>query len=903
MPALSSSALVPTASGYNTGPIVPLDAHPLIVFDRSVLDHSGLNNVNATYGGSTRIGDYTFDYELESGSISLEIWSKAGAGDWRAIASADLDGAWTAELDGTGKASSSKLQIMAKTPFAFTRRTSRTYADWFLAVNPNWPCGDGAQAALTCVDWSGQQGAASVGMVYSYENLTFICAYEMGLQPAPRNTDCRIDGTPGLWFVYTLWVQFPEPVRRVELCLEGPFEAVRAYAGGVLLAQVESPSGVTVLEASGIDWVEIVGLTDNGTILASICYTTEAEAAAVDSHTVHQQVTEANALSWSSDDQILPPDSYFRLKAAVRTTRKRNGQVDQEQSYSHYAYFQTAAPPALTPAWELPAPPETAASALQTGRYPQGDLADLRSYIATLIPAHGQRAVYRAYDIGAEFNENTIEQMYGADMVVRLRDGNDQPILDENGAEILFANQWAKLPTAELSITEISYISRVENCIPFSVGTIAANQIFSASHDVLFASETLYRAELAASYVLFQAESWPADPTAAGWLELSETDGTRRRIAVIGQDGWEDTRFEATFSVDDGERVGFLARFQADADGIFQCYRLLFNPADQSLRLALLSGSIDLASDTYTVASRQTLWNCTGAFCGIDFTLSEHDLALTCEGDQLSIEIDGNLVGTADGSALTGGKIGLYYNGTAVTPPSFTGIVLRSAPRGKVYGWQFSTSAYPGFVEHLDSFAGVVHSDETLDPASADLTAAIVEAAGALSAANDTLLSARAALADALNFTERLADVLAARDARHEASALYYQALFRQFFADSYRPRPPLVELTELSSSDGRCALLLESPEPLDWNRLAFTLKRLRRSGDLHDLSADVFFLWSSDGTRALLMQTSGESLPNGSYELQLAYSLDIGAEAPVLRRNGSTIPEVAALHFDLPST
>lgn len=1084
-PSLGSSTLTPTSSSYEAGPIVPLDAHPLIVFDRSVLDNSGLSNVNAAYAGSTKIGDYTFDYELESGALSLEMWSKAGAGGWTAFPSADLSGAWTAELDGTGRAVSSKLQIMTKTPFAFTRRTSRTYADWFLAANADWPCTEGAAATVYCVDWRGERPSdEGVGTVYTYKNLNFISNYVMGIQAAPRNTRCRIDGMPGLFFAYTLWIQFPEPVRRVELCVEGSLNTVNAYAGGILLAQVEASHGSTVIEANGIEWVKVVSLSDDDNILASVCYMTEAEAASVDRETVNQEIIEANALSWSSEDQILPPNTFFRLKAIVKVTRKRGSVIDDERSYEHYAYFQTAAPPALTPGWELPVPPEIEPSALATGRYPEGALADLNTYIASLIPAHGQRAVYRAYDLGAEFNENYVEQMYGADMAIRLREANDQPILDDEGNEILFANQWGKLPTSELSITEIPYISRIEDCTSISVGGIIANQTFSASYGVLFAedfsgtldawtdvdapdggtegnwitqdgvlirtaailsplgallvagdpawadyavevelsgdgaevglvvrysdnhedglrryyrlrlnaagryferiagsdvqilwqdsvaylpaddqvvaiqcfgqrlrgqlggellfdlmdeagfaegqiglytnttatfdrvlvrewpgaalaTETVYQAELAASYVLFQTDAWPADPLAAGWLELTEPDGTQRRIAVIGQDSWTDYHFEVTFTVENNERVGFLVRFQMNANGSFQCYRLLFNPVDQSVQVALLTGSYDLSASTYTVTSRDPLFDCLGASCGIDFDLTEHDLALTCEGEQLRVEMDGNLVATINDLVLTGGKVGLYYNGSASTPTIFSAILLRSAPRGRVFGWQFSTSAYPGFVEHLGSFEGVVYSADTLQPSGANLTPAIIDAADAFAAATTSLLAARSDLvgAGATEYADRLAAAVAAREVREAVVNSHYQLLIHLFFGDSYRPHPPMVELTELLGSDGRYGLTLESPEPLDWNRIGFTLKRLRQSGDYSDISSSAFIVWSEDGTRALILHTSGAALPNGTYMLQLALHLDVSAESSILRRNGSTIPEIAVLRFKLGET
>jgi hypothetical protein len=418
----------------------------------------------------------------------------------------------------------------------------------------------------------------------------------------------------------------------------------------------------------------------------------------------------------------------------------------------------------------------------------------------------------------------------------------------------------------------------------------------------VLAAETLYQAELAASYVLFQAEAWPVAPEAAGWLELVATDSPKRRMIVIGQEGWENYRLEVTFNTFRSESVGFLLRVEINSDETFQCYRLLFNPDNQSLQMSRLMGTCDLNRNTYSVEERDLLWSCNGAMCGIDFSLDEHDLAFTCDGDQFLVEIDGRLVGVAGDGAIVRGKIGLYYNGMEALPTAFDDVILRSTPRGKIYDWQFSTSLYPGFVEHLDSFTGVVHNDVERRPASADLSAVIVEASAALTDATSIVLTARSALAaaSAAEFSQMLADVLDALDSYNRTSISFYESLHQLFFDGIYRPCPPVVELTELFGDEGRCALLLESPEPLDWNRLSFTLERLTRTGSFVDINANTIVVWSNDGIRALLLSSSGESLPNGTYQLQLTFYLDIGAEAPVLRRNGSIVPETVALHFDL---
>ena len=95
-----------------------------------------------------------------------------------------------------------------------------------------------------------------------------------------------------------------------------------------------------------------------------------------------------------------------------------------------------------------------------------------------------------------------------------------------------------------------------------------------------------------------------------------------------------------------------------------------------------------------------------------------------------------------------------------------------------------------------------------------------------------------------------------------------------------------------------RLALLLESPEPLAWERIGWQLTRQDRAGRDQPVPGSLL-VWSDDGARALVLVT-GASLQAGSYELQLAYNLDIGLEAPILRRGGSTLPEVTRLPFTL---
>ena len=44
--------------------------------------------------------------------------------------------------------------------------------------------------------------------------------------------------------------------------------------------------------------------------------------------------------------------------------------------------------------------------------------------------------VFRAYDLGCEFDASHVQQMYGADMRVRVRDHDGRPALDADGSEL-----------------------------------------------------------------------------------------------------------------------------------------------------------------------------------------------------------------------------------------------------------------------------------------------------------------------------------------------------------------------------------------------------------------------------------------------------------------------------------
>ncbi len=395
-----------------------------------------------------------------------------------------------------------------------------------------------------------------------------------------------------------------------------------------------------------------------------------------------------------------------------------------------------------------------------------------------------------------------------------------------------------------------------------------------------------YRAELQASFVVhaggLTADGW-VDPSYA-WVQLTRENA---KIAAVGREVWTDYRLEVNAEAV-GRQIGAVARFQQDeAAGTFACYRLLINLNEQAVHLARLTGTFTGGTYELDDGGPTPIWSCTGVGCDVDFELDTHAVALACEGDDLIVEIDGvELARRSDPGGLSAGKAGLYHLGT--DEPVFTDLVVRSAPRGTVHAWSFVTSRYAGFVEHLDGFVGQVHPEVVSGVDAGELADAAAAAKAELDSTVEALADARAELAGA-----SAADVSVGRDAAQAAArslsataATHFDALYALLLAGAYRPLPPVVELSELMQGGRRQALLLESPEPLAWERIGWQLTRQDRAGRDQPVPGSLL-VWSDDGARALVLVT-GASLQAGSYELQLAYNLDIGLEAPILRRGAA---------------
>lgn len=246
----------------------------------------------------------------------------------------------------------------------------------------------------------------------------------------------------------------------------------------------------------------------------------------------------------------------------------------------------------------------------------------------------------------------------------------------------------------------------------------------------------------------------------------------------------------------------------------------------------------------------------------------------------------------------------------AATPLAATArhdVVLKATPAGRLaavpplFAWSFVSSRFLGFAEHWGSPV----LGEPIDLPAGGSAAWLSAAAPALT----------------------LGDPWTVMDAERERRRLTEVEVFDAMVLDmALPPDLPADTRARLVRGPGGAvqALLIESPEPFDWQRIEIvTAERrwygasmsgcllwwlpssLRGSGSWRTQAVRLRWLRDWDGARALLLMLDAQGraigMPAGNYSLSLTYALDMGDKAPLLGRLSSHGPEVAKLRWTIP--
>jgi hypothetical protein len=253
------------------------------------------------------------------------------------------------------------------------------------------------------------------------------------------------------------------------------------------------------------------------------------------------------------------------------------------------------------------------------------------------------------------------------------------------------------------------------------------------------------------------------------------------------------------------------------------------------------------------------------------FTPPAEPFAITVEvvGDTFNVYHKDTLILSATDSAIDSGSVGFYTSGTLSAKFSDIYVDDFSATAPAVYRFSFLSSRFKNFKDHLESF---------------DKKTSIATIATGANAA--PFISA------AKPINEALADP----ESRGFAGLL---ALVPGVATT------PVVRVTRVEQDAKAIGFLVQSPEPLDWERIDLTVKRAPQK-DAPYTDVQVKVLRKADGAGMMIVAPgstpSGSLLPQAEYRLLFTYRRDNRTKDPnsdVLSEAGITSPEVVTL--DLP--
>ncbi len=568
--------------------------------------------------------------------------------------------------------------------------------------------------------------------------------------------------------------------------------------------------------AEGPGVVEVVWTGEDRPCLEKICVTPDPEAGlGVGREEIIQHIRDELA-RWQGEGAVLAPHTTYRLTVRTRVVPTPLLQglsfPQADRNPVEHAYFRTEGPPGLV---DLLPPEGVAADTFDSG------LEDLVRYVRETdpptVPLPGEKPIlfkpfYRAYDVGVEFNEDYVEQMYrmdGRDLGLYLYDNNNQPARDARGRLLALANRWGRTETLTLSEKETRWLTLIDaaTCLPEKPDprTFPHDATLVSAEERVLAPDTLHEARLVplllhesftAGSVGTAPPGWLADDAGAGGPSLwrlgevgdpasrfveqasgiggagePARPGTVLLLAGPAAGAWTDYRLSVYARAAAGGAVGVVFRH----GGGGSWYRFALDERGRRLVKAGPAGVTVLAADH--VGSRRN-----------------RDYLLTVEaiGTSLRTYVDGAPVFAVEDGDLAAGRIGLYV---CQSPGArFTDVRVDDfrAAAPVVYRFQLTTSLYANFFHHLHGFDDLTWSG-SLGP----------EAAAPL------------ALAAPPSFAPP-----------GEAEARAYDELADLALKAEARQNPPRVEVTRLALPAGGPALLLRSPEPLAWQRVELSLSR-----------------------------------------------------------------------------
>ena len=909
-------------------PVVPLDCRPHLTFGRAVHDEAKVGgNPQPPEPAWERIGDPAKNkgpvrvrYSLKK--VALDKWDTV-AGIWEPVAwspnpddETKLSGSWApvpAMPDGGGKAvAQTKLWIWSKTPFDYTRHTGRAWDEWFTDHFPDYPCVPEIPDREICCDFEAidpNQALTSPWQCPDYPGLVlrwFFTQVQMVTvldQPIEGLTHALC--FPGGAAAPAAIIELGEPARAVTITLvaaEGTHaigydtqgNAYGPFFGGL----PDNPH----IEVKSENLIQVVVLSPSVACILQICLVLGPDPDEVTRREEMEQHLRDEIARWSQVGTVLEPHSIYRIKVVTNITAEGEGELaghSQDLDQTEYAYFRTEGPPGLT---KLSVP----VGHSDPDEFESG-LDDLTPYVHQTVPATipnpGEkpslpRPVYRAYDVGVAFNEDYIDLMYRIerrDLGLYLYDNNNRPVRDAQGRLIILSNRWGA--TEELTLTESAQrwitVVNASDCATLDPTIIPHEKtLTSAAEGQVLDPDTVYETRLVP---LLLHEDFGTLPIGAsvngpsgtldGWTVHDDSINDEPSHWEIREAGTPPSRHIAqTANIGSGARAGTdpvkpgtmllranrpdLPADHPDQPGHWTNYRLsVYLRSTDDDAIGIVFRYID--ADHYyrfSMDRQRTYRRVVRVVDGVHTIVAEDDFVyrqdqdylITVEaiGSSLRVYQDGALVFDVADDSMDRGRIGLYC--WRNMGARFSDVRVDDFRLGApiVYRFQFTTSQFANFFHHLHSFQDEtwhVELTENEPPLSEPEIAALVgKAATPTTTPSDD-----------------------------EARA--YQALAEHVLGPAARQNPPEVQVTRVARNGEALALLIQSPEPIDWSRTDLVVLRAERQVSPPELPGAV----------KLTNVTFGTTQPNEeSVTLLLREAVDLTGHRLEYRRLPGPIAE-----------
>ena len=414
--------------------IVPVDSRPVLTFNRPVhnLTKHEVDGRRDPILSKTSdvVGGQEFIYQLDNLELQVregESWVTIRHGINTGVDSGFvIDRMSILNLQKNIEPNEPQLQLWKFSAGDLSDLFSRESHD------DNYPaCSSRRTGEWTTVNWRTVDPGTTYEPEFSYAGLQFVCASTGTVSP-----EVRINPTTTSHELVcpsdTLIIQFPEPVYKILIRVSSEHDTEGSiYSDGRLLGTLQqAPTDRTTLQffsSVPFDMVKINATSFDQAypaqvILISASFQTQQSVieASVATNDPNLNVTHQN----ENGDLILRPRTFYRLKIDTSIDTGKDSHFEE----SGYVYFRTDEGPGVRRVRNFKN------NNYIELEYTKKLVNQFDTYVDRTFPENGALNFYHSNDIGIQFNEAYVENLFISPLSIRLKDRNGKTLEDQSGS-------------------------------------------------------------------------------------------------------------------------------------------------------------------------------------------------------------------------------------------------------------------------------------------------------------------------------------------------------------------------------------------------------------------------------------------------------------------------------------